>query len=191
MTTETSDLSDYQTKITVSYSDITLANETFTMYFNETIIQDDDWDDDDEQEEESRIEGIVLVGDATYPIWGEKEIEGNESEVKFVYQLSDTTFVQVEQEKEANEQEFTYTVKEAGVTTYSYSLEVEDDEVELKVKDKAALSSLTMKFDLHKENVDTYIRAKVNNSGTTSTVLFKKVVDATTGEVSYEVISNQ
>ncbi|MDO5330876.1 MAG: hypothetical protein Q4F15_05625, partial [Bacillota bacterium] len=73
----------------------------------------------------------------------------------------------------------------------SYSLEVEDDEVELKVKDKAALSSLTMKFDLHKNDGDTYIRAKVNNSGTTSTVLFKKVVDATTGEVSYEVISNQ
>lgn len=198
-TIEASDLEGYTTKMTVSYTDIALNASSFTMYFNETILvddDDDDWDDHhhhghDDQEQESWIDGIVILGEDTYTIRGEKEIDGDEVEVKFIYQISDTTYVMVEQEKEAGEQEFAYKLIENGATSYSYSLEVEHNEVELKVKDKVNLSKLTMKFDLHIKDGTTYIRAKVNDGTTKSVVLFQKVVDELTGLVSWNVISNQ
>lgn len=195
---ETSDKSEYANKIVVSYTDLALEKASFTMYFNETALVDDDDDDDDwddkyenDQEVETRIDGIVTFGENTYTIWGEKEIENDESEVKFVYKMSDTTYVQIQQEKETGESEFEYTVYENGSKVYDYSLEVENNQVELKVKDKAALTSLKMEFTLFVKDNVTYIKAEVKDGTTSYEILFQKVVDATTGEASYSVISNQ
>lgn len=192
---EVSDNASYANKIVVTYTDLALEKASFTMYFNETVItdydddDDDDWDDkweSEEQEVETRIDGIVTFGTETYTIWGEKEIEGDESEVKFVYKMSDNTYVQIQQEKETGESEFEYTVYENGSKIYDYSLEVENNQVELKVKDKAALTSLKMEFTLFVRDNVTYIKAEVKDSSAKYELLFQKGTDG-----SYTVISNQ
>lgn len=193
METQVSDNAAYVTKIVVTYTDTTLAGESFTMYFNETVKvdyddDDDDWDDKNEVEEESYIEGIVIQGENTYTIRGEKEIENDESEVNFWLQLDANTYVQVEQEKENDEQEFSYEVYQNRSKVYEYSLEVERNQVELKVVDKAALSALKMEFDLYTNNGVSYIRAKVTEKGTTRVITYQKVTDAA-GNSYWEVVT--
>ncbi len=183
-----SDLPEYETKMVVTYSDSALLSSSFTMYFNETVKVDHDDDDEPwEQEEESYIEGIVKIGENSFPLRGEKEVDGDELEVGFTYMLSENTYISVQQEKEQGETEFEYTIYENGRKTYDYSLEVEDREVELKVRDKANLSNLTMEFSLFERDGTTYIRADIVANGSRESILYRKEI-LQSGEVSYVVV---
>lgn len=196
-TAETSDKAEYANKVVVSYTDINLAKSSFTMYFNETLLtdtdddvdDDDDWDDryEDDNEHETKITGIITFGDATYDIYGEKEIEDEETEVKFIYRLDETTRVEIQQEKELGETEFQYTVYNRGDKVYEYSLEVENNEVKLEVKDRDTLKDLELEFSIFERNGETFIKVEIEN-GRYDEVLFRKVVDEA-GAVTYEVVA--
>lgn len=200
---EASDLPEYVTKLTVSYKDIILTNNTFTMYYNETIIQEDDdhdhdYDEDhddffrfnhrDHDDKESIIEGIIIVGEDTFPMIGKKELDEDEFEVSFSYQTGENSFVRVKQEIENDEHEFEYEIISNGQKIYDYSLEVEHNQVELKLKD-GALSRKKLEFTLFELDGKTLIMAKVKEGiDQTYHILFEKIVNAETGEISYSVI---
>lgn len=182
----TSDDPTYQVKQVITYTDINMQTSTITMYYNETIIEDDDWDDDDwddEQEQESRIEGVVLVGDVSYRMRGEKELEGDEYEVNFRYILDETSYILVEQEIERGETEFAYSLVQNGREVYEYSLEIEGNEVSLEME--SGRSEYEMSFFLTSRDGKNLIGCRLENGRERETIFFEKIVSPE-GQVTYQ-----
>lgn len=185
-----SDREGYQTKVLISYTDIAMTNQSITMYYNETLMQDYDDDDDwDDQEEEYRIDGLIIVNDNEYKMFGEKELDQDEYEISFTYQVDEDSYVKVEQEIENDESEFNYTVINNKRKVYEYSLEIENNEVELEVKDRN-LGVEKMEFKFINRNNKTLIIAEIRKASQKSEIVFEKVVDAQTNTTDYVVISN-
>ena len=185
-----SDRPEYGMQTNVSYLDVNGVATGFTLYYNETPIIDDD-DDDDwwDEEEESRLNGILLLNEVEYKMFGEKELEGDEMELSVRYSLDDGTYVHVQQELERGEQEFEYEVYQGGRKIYEYSLEMENDEVELKVLDRNSnLSRLELKFDRIRRDGRQLIRAKILENRNQEIIYFEKVVDDS-GSVDYIVVN--
>lgn len=184
-----SDRDEYQTKVLISYTDIAMTNQSITMYYNETLMQDYDDDDWDDQEEEYRIDGLIIVNDNEYKMFGEKELDQDEYEISFIYQVDEDSYVKVEQEIENDESEFNYTVINNRRKVYEYSLEIENNEVELEVKDRN-LGVEKMEFKFINRNNKTLIIAEIRKASQKSEIVFEKVVDAQTNTIDYVVISN-
>lgn len=183
-----SDDPNYQVKQVISYTDINMQTSTITMYYNETIIEDNDWDDDDddwddEQEQESRIEGVVLVDGVSYRMRGEKELEGDEYEVNFRYILDETSYILVEQEIERGETEFAYSLVQNGREVYEYSLEIEGNEVSLEME--SGRSEYEMNFFLTKLDGKNLIGCRLENDHEKETIFFEKIVSPE-GQVTYQ-----
>lgn len=183
-----SDDPNYQVKQVISYTDINMQTSTITMYYNETIIEDNDWDDDDddrddEQEQESRIEGVILVDGVSYRMRGEKELEGDEYEVNFRYILDETSFVLVEQEIERGETEFAYSLVQNGREVYEYSLEIEGNEVSLEME--SGRSEYEMNFFLITLDGKNLIGCRLENDHEKETIFFEKIVSPE-GQVTYQ-----
>lgn len=182
-----SDDPNYQVKQVISYTDINMQTSTIIMYYNETIIKDNDWDDDDdwddEQEQESRIEGVVLVDGVSYRMRGEKELEGDEYEVNFRYILDETSFVLVEQEIERGETEFAYSLVQNGREVYEYSLEIEGNEVSLEME--SGRSEYEMNFFLTTLDGKNLIGCRLENDHEKETIFFEKIVSPE-GQVTYQ-----
>ena len=186
-----SDRNEYATKVIITYTDIAFINQTMTMYYNETAIPDDDFDDDwdDQFEEEYVINGLIIIDDVEYQMFGKKELDQDEYEVSFTYQIDENNYIKVEQEIENDESEFNYTVIQNRRKVYEYSLEVEDNSVELEVKDRN-LGVEKMEFEFLKRDNRTYIIAEVRQNGVSSEIVFEKVVDEL-NNITYNVISNR
>lgn len=183
-----SDDPNYQVKQVISYTDINMQTSTITMYYNETIIEDNDWDDDDddwddEQEQESRIEGVVLVDGVSYRMRGEKELEGDEYEVNFRYILDETSYILVEQEIERGETEFAYSLVQNGREVYEYSLEIEGNEVSLEME--SGRSEYEMNFFLITLDGKNLIGCRLENDHEKETIFFEKIVSPE-GQVTYQ-----
>lgn len=181
---EASDLAEYTTKMSVTYKDINLKDNSFVMYYNETLEIEED--DDDDQEVESSIEGIIQIGENTYPIRGEKELDVDEYEVSFIYQLDDNASIKVEQEIENDVTEFQYEVIIHGRSIYEYSLEVKKDKVELEVEDEK-LGEKEIEFKLINRDSKTLILAEFEDDKQEVEVLFEKV-NNDDGTSSYIVV---
>lgn len=186
-----SDRSEYATKVILTYTDIALVNQTMTMYYNEAAIPDDDFDDDwdDQFEEEYVIDGLIIIDDVEYQMFGKKELDQDEYEVSFTYQIDENNYIKVEQEIENDESEFNYTVIQNRRKVYEYSLEVENNSVELEVKDRN-LGVEKMEFEFLRRDNRTYIIAEVRQNGVSSEIVFEKVVDEL-NNITYNVISNR
>ena len=186
-----SDRNEYATKVIITYTDIAFINQTMTMYYNETAIPDDDFDDDwdDQFEEEYVIGGLIIIDDVEYQMFGKKELDQDEYEVSFTYQIDENNYIEVEQEIENDESEFNYTVIQNRRKVYEYSLEVENNSVELEVKDRN-LGVEKMEFEFLNRDNRTYIIAEVRQNGVSSEIVFEKVVDEL-NNITYNVISNR
>lgn len=180
-----SDLTEYETMMTVTYQDINSIKNTFVMYYNETILNDDDHDED---EQESYIEGIIKIDDQIYQMRGEKEIEQDEFEISFTYRLDEQTYVIVEQEIEGEKTEFQYEIVKNGESIYEYSLEVKRHSVELEVENQT-IGEKEMEFYLFEKDGKTLIKAEVEDNEQEYEILFEKVIDVETGNVNYIVIN--
>ncbi len=176
-----SDREEYKTKLVVTYKDVSLAETSFTMYYNETPTGDRD----DHDEEEAIIDGLVVVGENEYQMRGEKERENDELEVSFSYHLDDNNYVRVSQEIENDEQEFEYEVYENKRLIHSYSLEMENDEVELH--SQSIGQNLYLEFSFFKRDDHNYISCYVVNNQERERILFEKIVDDQ-GVVTYNVV---
>lgn len=188
---EASDRSEYTQKMVISYNDINLNLESFVMYYNERLVEHEIERDDHEIEETYYMDGIIVIDGVDYEMHGVKEIEteGRETEYEtsFIYNLDDETMVKVEHSAENREREFEYEIIKGRRTVYEYSLEVEDNEVELEIE--GSKGEYELSFELLRRDGHEYIKAKVERNDREDVVIFDKVVDETTGEVSYQVVN--
>ena len=179
----------YTLKMEISYKDIAFKDTSFTMLYNETPIVDDEQDDDedDEQEIETQINGVIKMGQATYEMHGSRTKEVDEMEVEFTYSIDEHTTVTVEQEIEAGEQEFEYSIVRDGLEILEYSISFEGDEIELEIEQAGQVEN-EVEFELVNRDNTQLIKAEVQeNDKVVATYFFKKVV-LEDGTTSYELL---
>ncbi len=179
-------LSQYTFEMTISMPDNT---KLCAMYFNETDVRTEKEIKFgvEEVEVSTRFVGVVVVGNAYYPIEGEHEVETEgkekESEVEFrTYRSADGStakdgrnYVVVSQSVEDKEIEYEYTLYKDGAKVKELELEYEEErgraEVEFQCKD---ISSGTRNT--------TYYRIKKSSDG--FTVILRKNGSTSTIEVT-------
>ena len=214
---ETSDREEYAVKEVMSYKDMLGETVEYVLYYNETEkrehakerggryeergrFDDDDFDDfddddDDKIENEYRIEGVLVLGEAEYPVRGEKETESergeSEAETEFTVILDAEAgkYMTVEQSTESDrgeyEQEYTYSLYENGRLTEKTSLEYEEErgetEIELGMYDRET-GSVT-RFYFEEDNKG--ITVRVGDRSATQTYRVS-IVENEDGTTSYQ-----
>ena len=138
---------------------IKLGEETYTLFYNETLVRSDTEYDEDETEQETHtfLSGVAVSNDKTYYMVGGETVESEtengrtETEVETKMILSDleitvtnnniktaqissgAKYVKIEEEREDDEIEYKYTTSEDPLNTINIEWENEDGKEELEV----------------------------------------------------------
>ena len=202
VTTEVSDLPEYETKQMFTVTDILGNQVTYTMYYNTILESEEEMDDEDENddvddleedEQEYRIEGILIYGDVTYQIVGEHEIEGDEQELKFKSYLDELNYVESKYEVESEEVKFEFQVVTNGIVTNESNIKIEneDDELKIELEYISGSNSGEYEFKLEEEDGKTQLKIEftsiINGITTSGEAKVDVIVDELTGETSYVI----
>ena len=168
---------EYAYSMNISYSDLLGGTVSYVMMYNRTLT--DSETDGDEKEEEYAIDGVLVVGDARYPVEGEyeteKEADETGSEMSFRAYTSANSYIAVEQEHESEtedgesetEIEYVYTVvvdgEETERTTVEY--EYEGDELELVMTVEKDGSERVLEFSDESEDGERVLRVESDIDG--------------------------
>ena len=202
-----SDKEEYEFKMIFSALDLAEVKHSYTIYFNQTLLEedfdDDDYDDEGkghkhqkqgkegknkpkfDDETEYLLEGIAIYDGIEYIIKGVKESEDDELELKLVIKLDEANYVSIEQEIENNETEYSYDVFSNRKKTFSISLDVENDtEFEIKIKTKN--NGINETYMFKKDITNNVVQIKYHSEGNVYHLTVKGYVDSETGETVYE-----
>ncbi|MCD8371818.1 MAG: hypothetical protein LUD27_00760 [Clostridia bacterium] len=191
---ETSDNENYEVKLTISCGGLTGENTEYVMYYNETLLNTKtDYDEGEtETEEIYKIEGILVLGEASYPLEGIKETSTEsslfktetETEHQLTVTLSETSYMKVEQEISEedgeSEQEYKYSIYENGVRTESCSFEYEQEKDETEIEMTYTSGGVTQVFCFEKETElgKEVIKIKVGSNSSSATYTVSIETDA-------------
>lgn len=172
-TTETeSDLEGYQTKMVVSCTDMLGEKFEYTMYFNETVVEEEV--EEDGLEITSAIEGIMIIGEDTYTISGEKEKEEDDYEVKFTASIDENNYIRFKQEIESDEQKFVYSLYKNGTLEELSEIKVEiEEDGEQSVKMQCIRDQIRKSFKFQREFEDGIEEIKVTLGDENQTTTYK------------------
>ncbi len=199
-----SDRAEYSTFYTITATDITGEAKTYSFYYNEvsdTVNANEnegkvDEDEEEEDEQEIHIQGIVILDGVEYQLTGDKEIEGSgkdqEVEITFNIKMDDSKYVIIEQEMEAEEQEFSYSLYENGKLVSKSEVEYEqeeDGEIELTFSTKTGTSKMEYSYEFVSTSEGKFVEIKFKDTAQANRkALIKIVEDEATGEVTYEFV---
>ena len=153
--------------ISIKYDNYDLQSKA---YFNKKLIEIDD------DEEIYDLEGIMTINGKTYKLEGQTEIEEDEIKTKIKVELSENSYLMIEQEKEDDEQEFVQSIYESNkkIQENRISIEEEDGRTIIKVDEKGQ-ENIKMNIELFSNivlaniNSDIY-KGKVEISETNTTI---------------------
>ncbi len=191
---EVSDLPEYETKQTFTVRNITDGQITYVMYYNEYLESDDEEDDD---EQEYRLEGIMIVGDTTYNFIGEKEVESDESELKFKAYVDELNYVLIKYELESDETKFEFERVVNGVTVEESEIKIENEDDEFKIELYIITDNQESyyEFKLEEEDGQKVLKIEfettVNGLTTEGEIEVYVIIDEVTGETSYQLIISE
>ena len=186
---------NYEFKETIKYLNSSLEFDSYVLYYNNYVIDEEDNDEDEnEVEVTSKTSGLAFLSDDIYYSFVskiEKEIEDDETEEErmFLINIDENSYIKIkeEYEVEGNEKEQTlkYLVVENGVTTIDYSIEIEEESNEQSIKLKVGDS----KFKVVKETKDdeTIYKVSYKDEDTKIVATYKKEIDEN-GNISFVII---
>lgn len=169
----------YDVYYTLTVNQIDGATEDYKFYYKETLeapeIDEEDEDEKDEEEEEvsSNLDGVVLLGEKTYTMHGEKEVskEGQEVEVEYSFVITDEETkekVIVKHESETggdeNENEYSYARHDASgklVEKVKIDFEQENNETEYSVKTMSNGDKKHYKFKFEEKGGQKFVKVKI------------------------------
>ena len=199
----------YTTKVEFTVSNLLGAPVVYTMYYNQTLENDDavieepvvdepvvdepvvnetevdETDDlDDEDELEYIIEGILFIDGAEYQVYGKKEMEDGEEKLTFKSMIDENNYVESKYKTEDGETKFYITVVQNGilVSESKIKIESEDNETKIVLEYNAGLNESKYSFKLENEDGVNLLMIKyeVLNDGTLET-----------GKIKVEVIVDE
>ena len=195
---ETSDRIDYTNKLVISTKDLNLNVYTYLLYYNEVTNDklnddelndedDDDFDDEDEIKNKSLLEGIMVVGDKEYLVYGKQETEDDETKIEFTSKIDDKNWVSVKQKTEDDESKFEYSLCENGVISVTeMKLEKENNETKLKLELKEGENKGEYQFKIEEEEGQKVIKIEIQDETSKFEAKVYVIEDPLTGEVCYE-----
>lgn len=171
----------YNKYYTLTVNQINGNKEDYKFYYTETLEapeDDEDDDDDDKKDEEeeevsSDLDGVVLLGEKTYKMYGEKEVskEGQEVEVEYSFVITDEETkekVIVKHESETggdeNENEYSYARHDATgklVEKVKIDFEQENNETEYSVKTMSNGEKKHYKFKFEEKGGQKFLKVKI------------------------------
>ena len=170
----------YDKYYTLTVNQIDGNTEDYKFYYTETLEapeadEDDDDDKKDEEEEEvsSNLDGVVLLGEKTYKMHGEKEVskEGQEVEVEYSFVITDEetkekVIVKHESETDGdeNENEYSYARHDATgklVEKVKIDFEQENNETEYSVKTMSNGDKKHYKFKFEEKGGQKFVKVKI------------------------------
>ena len=199
----------YTTKVEFTVSNLLGEPVVYTMFYNQTLKNDDavieepvvdepvvdepvvnetevdETDDlDDEDELEYIIEGILFIDGAEYQVYGKKEMEDGEEKLTFKSMIDENNYVESKYKTEDGETKFYITVVQNGilVSESKIKIESEDNETKIVLEYNAGLNESKYSFKLENEDGVNLLMIKyeVLNDGTLET-----------GKIKVEVIVDE
>lgn len=141
---------DYQYKINVEIK-LGQLNNVYTMYFNETKLNEED--DDDIDEVSSSIEGYIECGSERYNIKGKKEVEKDECEVEVTLYLNNdnSNYIVVKQEIENRENEYSYDFYENNnlIRELEIELEAKNSTNTIELSEEDHINNISKEFEFN------------------------------------------
>lgn len=203
----------YAKKLTINGKDIAGNDCLYVMYYNETlnadssVVDEDDTQDgdknDDEVESNYQLNGVLVVGEVTYTLAGERssesEIDETEEELKIraFLEADPNNYVEMTQEvsEEENEREieYVYRVYNNNIlveeTAIKFENEQEDGKAETEFELEFIKGDSVGKYKVEKEieNGNTKINVKYDIDGKVGDFTVAKIIsaDATTYEYTF------
>ena len=140
---EASEMAEYEHKMVISVTDIDGEMKSYVFHYNETFedeeTDDEEEDEDDNDERNSTLSGMMVVGEQTYSLTGEREVETGEESLEMIASIDEENYVIIEYESETEDSEVeteflseTY-VNGDMVKMTEIEFEREDDETELNL----------------------------------------------------------
>lgn len=169
----------YDKYYTLTVNQIDGNTEDYKFYYTETLEapeadeDDDDKKDEEEEEVSSNLDGVVLLGEKTYKMHGEKEVskEGQEVEVEYSFVITDEETkekVIVKHESETggdeNENEYSYARHDATgklVEKVKIDFDQENNETEYSVKTMSNGDKKHYKFKFEEKGGQKFVKVKI------------------------------
>lgn len=187
VTVETSDLEAYETMMVFETSTLNGGTQSYVIYYNMTLEEEDD------DESEFILEGIMLLNGIEYVLYGERELEDDEEKIEFIAKLDEFNYVESEYKVEDDEDKFEITVVSNGVLISETQIKIESEDNETKIEleflDADNYGSYEFKFETEDgENIlkiefDSMIDG-VESKGEMRVLV---TIDELTGETYYQV----
>lgn len=195
--TQTSDKPEYENMIVVTTKNLQDEETIYSLYYNETIVNEiDDDDDDDEVEEVKIITGIALANGKEYTLEGKTKIETEkdesekESSFKIIEDKNNYVIIEEEFEQELNESEheYKYVVVSNGkkVSELEFELEQENGELSVEVKEMTKDAKTSYKFKVIENGNNKYIKVEIKNGTKTTKIKARIVYDTETNTYKYD-----
>lgn len=194
---QTSDKPEYENMVVVTTKNLQDEETIYSLYYNETIINElDDDDDDDEAKEVKKITGIALANGKEYTLEGKTEVETERDEseketyFKIIEDKNNYVIVEEEFEQELNEleREYKYVVVSNGkkVSELEFELEQENGELSVEVKEMTKDAKTSYKFKVMENGNNKYIKVEIKNGTKTTKIKARIVYDTGTNTYKYD-----
>jgi len=149
----TSDHEDYEHQMIISTVNMEGETINYTLHYNETF--EDDEEDFDPEEYDSVIEGIMIIDEVTYTLYGERQIDLGEDSLELEAKLDDENYVtldyEIEIESDEHSFEFDYEMYRDGQLVMSIEIEFEEDDEETELSLKFIKGNRESEFDFEVE----------------------------------------
>ncbi len=190
---QTSDKPEYENMIVITTKNLQDDNTIYSLYYNETIVNEID---DDEIEEIKIITGIALVNGKEYALEGKTKIETEkdesekESSFKIIEDKNNYVIIEEEFEQELNESEheYKYVVVSNGkkVSELKFELEQENGELSVEVKEITKDAKTSYKFKVMENGNNKYIKVEIKNGTETTKIKARIIYDTETNTYKYD-----
>lgn len=171
---------DYKSKIAV-----TIGNDTYAIYYNETTSDDKDVSPDEEVEEETKLNGVLVVGEDKFDVEGKREVDPEDDEVEIEFTTkNENGSVTVKQEIEEGEVSYGYEIKDNKGNKYEYEIEWEKEDgknkMEVEITNKADGVKSEVEYEIEEIEKDNYkvsVKEKANKNKVKNKFTVKKEAD--------------
>lgn len=199
----------YETKVEFTVSNLLGESVVYTMFYNQTVKNDESVDDepivdetevdepgdieDNENELEYIIEGILFIDGIEYQVYGKKEMKDGEEKLTFKSMIDENNYVESKYMTENDETKFYITVVQDGilVSESKIKIESEDDETKIVLEYNSGLNESKYSFKLENEGGANILMIKyevlTDGALETGKIKVEVIVDELTGETSYQL----
>lgn len=183
-----STLEGYEKEYTLSVSDIKGEDKIYNFYYNQIL------EEEEEDEKEYLLTGIVKVGEETYKLVGESEIEQDEEEYSFKVSIDQDNYVEIESEKEGNGFEFSYKAVQNGQEVYENEVEYKVGKngkvgIEFSVEENGV--EIEYEYVFYTKNDENFVKVEIEKDDDREEKALIKITQDELGNIQYEFIENQ